>query len=298
MPVWKQAVPPGEGRRAGFPRQAIRPRHRAVSEKFANAYPPNIDVLVDQRFLRKKFKDPITNDDFVPIPAGQALPGGTQQPGGQRGATAFPDAGRNRPADPARSDDAAGWCRTHRRSADQCRIHRTDVGRHSRRDQQEQGSIHSPLQRTRPLQRVGLRLHSATASRRRRRRRNGDARRTRRTARQPGQAAAAIAARRQSSPAHPGRRQPAGWPRWTRMAGRGNTAASARSAAAASSRPTPRRRAAGSEVRTLTAVPLADARRGFLCSEVARDQEGRDRGDDEQADADCGAAQQDLADAE
>jgi len=53
--------------------------------KFANAYPPNIDVLVDQRFLRKKFKDPITNDDFVPILAGQGVPGSPQAPGGQRG---------------------------------------------------------------------------------------------------------------------------------------------------------------------------------------------------------------------
>src|SRR5687767_1409313 len=26
--------------------------------------PPNIDLLVDQRFLRKKYKDPITNGDF------------------------------------------------------------------------------------------------------------------------------------------------------------------------------------------------------------------------------------------
>ena len=45
--------------------------------KYANAYPPSIDVLVEQRFLRKKFKDPITNDDFVPIGAGQSAPGST-----------------------------------------------------------------------------------------------------------------------------------------------------------------------------------------------------------------------------
>ncbi len=29
--------------------------------------PPTIDLLYEQRFLRKKFKDPITNDDFAPI---------------------------------------------------------------------------------------------------------------------------------------------------------------------------------------------------------------------------------------
>jgi type II secretory pathway pseudopilin PulG len=46
--------------------------------KFANAAPPSIDVLVDQRFLRKKYKDPITNDDFQPIYATQGIapPGG------------------------------------------------------------------------------------------------------------------------------------------------------------------------------------------------------------------------------
>ena len=44
--------------------------------KFANTPPPSIDVLVDQRFLRKKYKDPITNDDFQLIYANQAAPGG------------------------------------------------------------------------------------------------------------------------------------------------------------------------------------------------------------------------------
>ena len=44
--------------------------------KFANAAPPSIDVLVEQRFLRKKYKDPITNDDFQPIYASQAPQGG------------------------------------------------------------------------------------------------------------------------------------------------------------------------------------------------------------------------------
>ena len=55
--------------------------------KFANTPPPTIDVLVEQRFLRKKYKDPITKDDFQPIYANQGLmpgsgpigPGGAQQ---------------------------------------------------------------------------------------------------------------------------------------------------------------------------------------------------------------------------
>jgi len=40
--------------------------------KFANTAPPTIDVLVEQRFLRKKYKDPITGGDFQPIYANQA----------------------------------------------------------------------------------------------------------------------------------------------------------------------------------------------------------------------------------
>src|SRR5262249_17460090 len=51
--------------------------------KFANAYPPNVDLLVEQRFLRKKYKDPITNDDFVVLPPGQNLPGAPGAPGAQ-----------------------------------------------------------------------------------------------------------------------------------------------------------------------------------------------------------------------
>ena len=50
--------------------------------RFANAPPPSIDVLVEQRFLRKKYKDPITNDEFQVLGAGAALPGQTQSRAG------------------------------------------------------------------------------------------------------------------------------------------------------------------------------------------------------------------------
>src|SRR5688572_5313882 len=50
--------------------------------KFANTPPPTIDILVEQRFLRKKYKDPITNDDFQPLYANQAMmPGSPTAPG-------------------------------------------------------------------------------------------------------------------------------------------------------------------------------------------------------------------------
>jgi type II secretory pathway pseudopilin PulG len=59
-------------------------------QKTANANPPTIDVLLTQRYLRKKFKDPITGEDFVLVMAGSALPGaavpGAAVPGMGQGA--------------------------------------------------------------------------------------------------------------------------------------------------------------------------------------------------------------------
>ena len=45
--------------------------------RFANAPVASIDTLVEQRFLRKKYKDPITNDDFQVLAPGASLPGQT-----------------------------------------------------------------------------------------------------------------------------------------------------------------------------------------------------------------------------
>ena len=82
---------------------------RAVSlfqRKYANALPPDIDVLLNEKFLRKKYKDPITGDDFQLVGPGspelaQALNTAPQQQG--RGA---PQQGRggppvSQPAQPA-----------------------------------------------------------------------------------------------------------------------------------------------------------------------------------------------------
>lgn len=62
MPVWKTAV-----RREREDELIFRGRQyvRAIQlfqRKFAAAYPPDIDTLVKQRFLRKKYKDPMTED--------------------------------------------------------------------------------------------------------------------------------------------------------------------------------------------------------------------------------------------
>ncbi|HXH25382.1 MAG TPA: type II secretion system protein [Vicinamibacterales bacterium] len=38
--------------------------------RYGNAIPPSIDVLLEQRFLRKRYKDPVTGDDFEVIGPG------------------------------------------------------------------------------------------------------------------------------------------------------------------------------------------------------------------------------------
>ncbi len=43
-------------------------------QRYGNASPPDIDTLVNQRFLRKKYKDPMTGEDFQLVLAG-AIPG-------------------------------------------------------------------------------------------------------------------------------------------------------------------------------------------------------------------------------
>jgi type II secretory pathway pseudopilin PulG len=46
---------------------------RAVTlfqRKYGNALPPNLDILINERFLRKEYKDPITNGDFQLIGPG------------------------------------------------------------------------------------------------------------------------------------------------------------------------------------------------------------------------------------
>lgn len=97
MPVWQQISQREKEEELVFRGQQYARAVGLYGRKYANAPPPSIDVLVQQRFLRKKYKDPITNDDFVPITAAQAAAaaappgtagragGGTQQPAAAAG---------------------------------------------------------------------------------------------------------------------------------------------------------------------------------------------------------------------
>jgi type II secretory pathway pseudopilin PulG len=101
MPVWKQMVQREKEEELVFRGQQYVHAITLYGRKFANTQPPSVDVLVQQRFLRKKYKDPITNDDFQLVLATQAAPrpgvgsqgAGSQQPntpGGGAGGTATP----------------------------------------------------------------------------------------------------------------------------------------------------------------------------------------------------------------
>jgi type II secretory pathway pseudopilin PulG len=92
--VWMSALLPS------WRQQVVREREAELifrGEQYARAIflyrqknnqtaPPNIDTLVNQRYLRKKYLDPITGKDFLPV-GGVMLPGGT-------GPQAPPTAGR------------------------------------------------------------------------------------------------------------------------------------------------------------------------------------------------------------
>ena len=113
MPVWKQMVQREKEAELVFRGEQIARSIGLFQRKFANAYPPTLDVLVEQKFLRKKYKDPITGEDFVPLTQGQTqagTPGG--QPNTQRGGTPQTNppgaAGRGSPFAPSTGTPGAG----------------------------------------------------------------------------------------------------------------------------------------------------------------------------------------------
>ena len=92
LPVWSQMAKREREAELIFRGQQYARAIGLFQRKFANTFPPNVDVLVEQRFLRKKYKDPVTGEDFQIIPAGGAagMPGGvggSPFPGGVPGGT-------------------------------------------------------------------------------------------------------------------------------------------------------------------------------------------------------------------
>ena len=87
MPVWKQTAQREKEAELVFRGEQYARAIGLFQKKYANAFPPNLDMLVEQRFLRKKYKDPMTNDDFAPLLQGQGTtPGTTPGTGSQTAA--------------------------------------------------------------------------------------------------------------------------------------------------------------------------------------------------------------------
>ncbi len=66
MPVWKHTAQREKEEELVFRGEQYVHAIGLFQRKYANAYPPSIDVLVEQKFLRKKYKDPITERRFRP----------------------------------------------------------------------------------------------------------------------------------------------------------------------------------------------------------------------------------------
>ena len=84
MPVWRQTAQREKEAELVFRGEQYARAINLLQRKSVGALPPSIDFLVEQKFLRKKFKDPITNDDFAPVLLSVAAPQGGA-PGTQRG---------------------------------------------------------------------------------------------------------------------------------------------------------------------------------------------------------------------
>src|SRR3954447_964770 len=96
MPVWHQMTQREREAELVFRgNQYVRAIRLFTAKAGPGVLPPNLDVLTQQRYLRKKYKDPITNAEFdllspvqatAPTPGAPAGGGGTTQAG--RGAAA------------------------------------------------------------------------------------------------------------------------------------------------------------------------------------------------------------------
>ena len=85
LPVWRQQMVREKEADLIFRGQQYARAIFFFQQKNSNNGPQNIDDLVAQHYLRRKWKDPITGDDFQLVPCGQVAAPGQAAPG--RGTT-------------------------------------------------------------------------------------------------------------------------------------------------------------------------------------------------------------------
>ena len=70
LPTWKQRSIREKEAELVFRGQQYQRAMRLYNQKFPGATPQNLDILVGNKVLRKKYKDPITGEDFLPLYGG------------------------------------------------------------------------------------------------------------------------------------------------------------------------------------------------------------------------------------
>lgn len=77
LPSWRQQVIREREAELVFRGESIARAIYLYRQKNGQALPSSIDILVSQKYLRKKYKDPITDKDFFVVGGAQVVPGGT-----------------------------------------------------------------------------------------------------------------------------------------------------------------------------------------------------------------------------
>jgi type II secretory pathway pseudopilin PulG len=85
LPVWKHDARRAKEAELVWRGQQYVRAIRLYSAHMGGALPPSIDALVTGRYLRRKYKDPITNDDFQVLGAGSPIPGQSGDNSGRGG---------------------------------------------------------------------------------------------------------------------------------------------------------------------------------------------------------------------
>ena len=81
LPMWRTSIRREREAELVFRGQQYVRAIVLFQRKYAGTFPPTIDVLLHERFLRRRYLDPITNEDFqlvyVDVPSGGPLDGGS-----------------------------------------------------------------------------------------------------------------------------------------------------------------------------------------------------------------------------
>ena len=99
LPAWRTAAQREKETELIFRGQQYARAITLFQRKYANAFPPNVDILLAEHFLRKKYKDPMTPDgEFQVLYANQQAPAqpnaGGANPGGVNSGGTVPQQGQ------------------------------------------------------------------------------------------------------------------------------------------------------------------------------------------------------------